>query len=156
MKSIFLSPMRITQGFGPQATAPALRDYYAKFQLAGHEGLDLVPTAPTWGVHALLGGVVTVDNDDGAGRDYGVSVRIETELGNGQRLVVLYAHLSENCVSRGQFVRAGALIGVMGNTGNHVKGIHVHGGGQLFDARGQLLNRDNGQKGWIDLMPYLL
>jgi murein DD-endopeptidase MepM/ murein hydrolase activator NlpD len=58
---------------------------------------------------------------------YGNTVVIEHDFGynNGQRVYTLYAHLSAFLVSKGEHVRTGQAIGLIGNTGQ-VTGPHVH------------------------------
>ncbi len=57
---------------------------------------------------------------------YGNVVLIEHDFGyRGQPLYTLYAHLSAVLVERGQYVNAGDVIGLVGNTGR-VSGPHVH------------------------------
>lgn len=141
MKSPFLCPARITQRFGvnPQV--------YGKFGLKGHEGIDLVPDGFDWGVHALEGGTVILDDDDGGrrGAAYGVSVRVQSPDGR----VCLYAHLSENVVKLGDVVKEGDLIGIQGNTG-HSFGAHLHLSVYKVAKDGSRLNAGNGFKGMVD------
>jgi murein DD-endopeptidase MepM/ murein hydrolase activator NlpD len=147
MKSLFLVPQRVTQGYGKAATAK-LQAWYGAHGLAGHEGIDLVPVGPSWGVHALFGGKVIVDNDDPTGRDYGNSIRILSDDGT----VRLYAHLSENTVRIGDTVRAGQLIGIMGASSGTLRDMaaHLHYGKYKVDGAGRTLNLDNGVKGWVN------
>lgn len=144
MKSPFLDKYRITQIFGDRA------NYYGKFGLKGHEGIDLVPLGGTaWGIHALEGGTVIVDDDDGdkRGAAYGISVRIRTK----DNKVFLYAHMSENCVKLGDVIETGQLIGIMGNTGGS-KGAHLHLSVYHVNDNGEKLNANNGYAGCVD--PY--
>ena len=138
MKSPFLSPCKITQKFGERP------EYYGKWNLNGHEGIDLVPVGVDWGVHSLVDGSVILDHDlrDTA---YGNSVRILDDDG----IVTTYCHLSENCVNLGDDVVEGQLIGVMGNTGNS-DGAHLHLGTYRINDRQERLNVDNGFKGYVN------
>ena len=141
LKGLFITDTKCTQEFGEN---PA---NYARFGLKGHEGVDLVPDGITWGVHALERGVVVLDDDDGdeRGSAYGVSVRVQNDRGR----VLLYAHMSENCVELKQVVEKGQLIGIMGNTGNS-HGAHVHLSVYMVSASGERLAYDNGYKGMRD------
>ena len=106
---IFLCGYRITQAFGVN------KQNYARFKLEGHDGIDLVPTAFSFGIHSPVEGKVISDIDDPTGRDYGISVRVQTP-GNE---VYIFAHMSENCVSLScvvQINRCPALYGYRFNT----------------------------------------
>jgi len=79
--------------------------------------------------------IICVIPDDGK-REYGNTVYTQDDLGNR----FLYAHLKEIIVELNQKVRAGGLIGIMGNTGNS-SGPHLHygmylPGDSLSDLRG--------------------
>lgn len=139
MRSPFLSTCRVTQAFGANAAK------YKPYGLAGHEGIDLVPIKPAWGVHAVEDGTVIADVDDPMGRDYGVHVRIRSPSGRAW----IYAHLSENTVSLGDKVATGQLLGVMGDTGHSV-GAHLHLSVYLVDEAGNKINEGNGYKGCLD------
>ena len=58
-------------------------------------------------------------------QSYGTMVRIRHADYCGQTLQTRYAHLSRLCVTKGQKVKAGQLIGYTGQTG-YVKGGHLH------------------------------
>lgn len=58
-----------------------------------------------------------------AGRNGGFGLMIEVDHGNGFK--TRYAHLSKVLVSRGQKVKRGETIGLVGNTG-HSTGSHLH------------------------------
>lgn len=108
----------VTQAFG------ARPEYYGRFGLPGHEGIDL--RAPVGsGIYAVAAGTVTrVSNlrRDGRPSNYGWYVVVDHE--GGYR--TLYAHLAETPLpSAGQAVMAGELLGYSGNTGN-TDGPHLH------------------------------
>ncbi len=108
----------ITQEFG------ARPEFYGKFGLPGHEGVDFM--APEGSeLYAVADGMVSdvrLDgNSDPNGRPYGNQVRIQHEDG----YTSIYAHLSEVFVTRGQNVKEGQLIGLSGNSGNSF-GAHLH------------------------------
>lgn len=148
MRQLFPSKFRVTQEFGVNA------DYYKKFGLKGHEGLDLVPTGSVWDVFALDDGVVVKD-DDIAGEPkadvYGIFATIWHPA---LRKATQYCHLKVNFVSNGQQVKRGDKIGVMGSSGN-TQGIHVHLNLFNTDVNGVRLNKDNGFLGGIDPLPFL-
>jgi murein DD-endopeptidase MepM/ murein hydrolase activator NlpD len=94
-----------------------------------HTGLDFAAPEGT-PIHAIGNGTIT---DAGWSGAYG-NRTVET-LENGTDL--WYAHQSEISVHKGQKVRAGQVIGLVGSTGN-VTGPHVHievrpGGGDPVD-----------------------
>jgi hypothetical protein len=96
--------------------------FYQPLGLPGHEGLDLF--APTnANVYAAAYGVVYRAHHP-AEHPYGFHVRIKHVVGNDVYRTI-YAHLAQTCVSEGQHVRAGDLIGLADNTGNSF-GSHVH------------------------------
>jgi len=108
----------ITQAFG------ARPEYYGKFGLPGHEGIDF--EAPEGSqLYAAANGVVTdvrADGDsDPIGKPYGNQLRIQ----HGEGYSSVYAHLSQITAQKGQTVQAGKLIGLSGNTGNSF-GAHLH------------------------------
>lgn len=148
MRKLFNSAFRVTQPFEVNAS------YYKQFGLAGHEGLDCVPTSSSWDVLALADGVVVKD-DDVAGNPksdaYGISVTIWHPTLNR---ATQYCHLASNTVSLNQSINAGQKIGVMGATGN-ANGAHVHLNLFVTDTNGIRQNRDNGFLGGIDPLPFL-
>lgn len=108
----------ITQAFGvnPQ--------FYNKFGLPGHEGLDFM--APMGSeIYAGADGFVSDVRLDGNANPlqlpYGNQVRVEHNDG----FETIYAHLEQVVVVRGQFVRAGQLIALADDTGNST-GSHLH------------------------------
>lgn len=109
---------KITQEFG------ARPEYYQKFGLPGHEGLDF--RAPEGSeIYAVADGFVSrvsLDgNSDPNKKPYGNQVRVQ----HGNGFTSVYAHLSKAVVVEGQAVRAGQLIGLGGNTGSSF-GAHLH------------------------------
>ena len=112
----------ITQKFG------ARPEYYARFGLAGHEGVDI--RAPSGSnVYACADGVVmmagwhpTVQN-----HAYGVQVRIRHDGVEGGPFETIYAHLLEGSVqvAVGDSVEAGQVIARADNTGNS-GAAHLH------------------------------
>lgn len=145
MRSLFRSKHRITQEYGVN------KDYYSKFGLQGHEGLDLVPTGTDWTVKALADGVVVKDEDNPRSGAYGVYV---TLWHPSLKKATQYCHLASNSVSLGQNVKEGETIGVMGSTGNST-GAHVHLNLFQTDDSGVRLNRDNGFLGGINPLPFI-
>ena len=126
----------ITQGFGGNA------QIYARFGLAGHNGLDFgVPIGTA--VRAAADGLVSRVEVEAA-EGYGRHVRLEHEGG----AVTIYAHLDCPMVKTGQTMQSGDVIGLSGNSGFST-GPHLH-----FELR--LPGReDNGYGGAVDPLPML-
>lgn len=90
----------------------------------GHGGIDIVGD-DSRNVHAVSAGVVDLvqlwDGKTKVGsQSYGNLVRIKS--GNEYHY---YAHLDKICAIKGQAIKAGDIIGTMGNTGNST-GPHTH------------------------------
>lgn len=99
-------------------------EFYGKFGLPGHEGIDF--QAPDGSeIYAVADGAVgdvRLDgNSDKLNKPYGNQVRIRHEGGYES----IYAHLMQPTVCVGQSVQAGQLIGLADNTGNSF-GAHLH------------------------------
>lgn len=122
----------VTQWFGEHP------EWYARFGLAGHNGLDYgVPEGtPVLAAHE---GVLQSDYDP---EGYGLYVRVI----NGYMLTI-YAHLSAVEVPDGTHVVKGQQIGLSGNTGNST-GPHLHFG--LKWVRG----RNPAYRDWVDPVPF--
>jgi len=111
----------ITQKFG------ARPEYYARFGLAGHEGVDI--RAPSGSnVYACADGVVTMASWHPTIKNhaYGVQIRVSHDIADGS-FETMYAHLLEGSlkVRVGQEVKAGQLIALADTTGN-AGAAHLH------------------------------
>lgn len=90
-------------------------------EISYHSGTDIAAPYGT-PVLAAAGGTVTVANaTDPWGGSYGYYVRIQHD----GTFDTLYAHCSGICVTPGQQVRQGEVIGYVGSTGNST-GNHLH------------------------------
>src|SRR5215467_4498361 len=107
---------KITSRFGPRGL----------FHL--HRGVDIKAPKGT-PVHAAAAGTVAFS---GRQSSYGRVIKIDHP--NGLRTI--YAHNSQNFVSTGQHVKAGAVIGAVGQTG-HATTNHLH-----FEVRRHDVARD--------------
>ena len=90
-------------------------------EVSSHTGTDIACAEGT-PVLAAADGTVTVANGlDSWGGSYGYYIQID----HGGGLETLYAHCSAICVTTGQQVQAGEVIGYVGHTGR-VTGNHLH------------------------------
>ena len=90
-------------------------------EVSSHTGTDIACAEGT-PILAAADGTVTVANGlDSWGGSYGSYIQID----HGGGLETLYAHCSSICVTTGQQVQAGEVIGYVGHTGR-VTGNHLH------------------------------
>ena len=99
-------------------------------EVSSHTGTDIACAEGT-PILAAADGIVTVANGlDSWGGSYGYYIQID----HGGGLETLYAHCSSICVTTGQQVQAGQVIGYMGHTGR-VTGNHLHFETRLSGSR---------------------
>ena len=90
-------------------------------EVSSHTGTDIACAEGT-PILAAADGTVTVANGlDSWGGSYGYYIQID----HGSGLETLYAHCSSICVTTGQQVQAGQIIGYVGHTGR-ATGSHLH------------------------------
>ena len=90
-------------------------------EVSSHTGTDIACAEGT-PILAAADGVITVANGlDSWGGSYGYYIQIN----HGGGLETLYAHCSSICVTTGQQVQAGQIIGYVGHTGR-ATGSHLH------------------------------
>ena len=90
-------------------------------EVSSHTGTDIACAEGT-PILAAADGTVTVANSlDNWGGSYGYYIQID----HGGGLETLYAHCSSICVTTGQQVQAGEVIGYVGHTGR-ATGSHLH------------------------------
>ena len=90
-------------------------------EVSSHTGTDIACAEGT-PILAAADGVITVANGlDSWGGSYGYYIQIN----HGGGLETLYAHCSRICVTTGQQVQAGQVIGYVGHTGR-ATGSHLH------------------------------
>ena len=104
-------------------------------EVSSHTGTDIACAEGT-PILAAADGIVTVANGlDSWGGSYGYYIQID----HGSGLETLYAHCSSICVTTGQQVQAGQVIGYVGHTGratgSHLH-LEVHVNGSRTDAMG--------------------
>lgn len=135
--------------------------------LVGHNGIDIVAPYGTE-LYAVEDGVISEVKADAGG--YGKHIRILTNImEDGTRHEWTYGHLSKINVALGQSVKAGYLVGLMGNTGfvvsssnangfwkyNPYAGTHLHFGLRQLNRKGYPLNYTNGYFGSVDCIGML-
>ena len=90
-------------------------------EVSSHTGTDIACAEGT-PILAAADGTVTIANGlDSWGGSYGYYIQID----HGGGMETLYAHCSSICVTTGQQVQAGQVIGYVGHTGR-VTGNHLH------------------------------
>ena len=90
-------------------------------EVSSHTGTDIACAEGTPILAAADGTVIVANGLDSWGGSYGYYIQID----HGGRLETLYAHCSSICVTAGQQVQAGQVIGNVGHTGR-VTGNHLH------------------------------
>jgi len=126
----FSGKFRVSQAFGVNP------DYYARWGLLGHNGIDWALPVGTSVLSVDLG-VVRLSAFDAEG--FGEFVVVSHDWGE-----TIYAHLSERNVETGDLVRDRQRIGASGNTGAST-GPHLH-----FGVRIDPWNRQDGWGGYTD------
>jgi len=112
-----------TQRFGSRP------EYYIRFNLPGHEGLDF--RAPDGSnIYACANGVVSQVGWRKPKHAYGYAIRIMHRVGvSNEQYETVYAHLQEGSakVKVGDIVFARQVIGLADSTGNVIQGAsHLH------------------------------
>ncbi|UWP69273.1 peptidoglycan DD-metalloendopeptidase family protein [Subdoligranulum variabile] len=106
----------------PRFLCPVEYTYISRFMDNIHRGDDLIADKGT-PVYAAQDGVVTYADYQ---YSYGNCVVLDHGTGlDGNRWTTLYGHMDDYTVEEGQTVKAGELIGHVGNTGNST-GPHLH------------------------------
>lgn len=138
---------RISQWFGERP------DHYAQYGMKGHNGIDFSVPKGTQ-VFAPHEGYVHIQNNGTAG--YGLHIIITSEpyktVGTRRRSTL--AHLSSALVAEGQFVSAGDVVALSGNSGDS-SGPHLHWTYCLTDKLFNVLDYANGFHGAVDLAPLI-
>ncbi len=137
-KSKFLS-----QRFGDNKNS-----IYKEWGLKGHTGLDM-PYNDRTPVYASHDGIVTFTGLDSAG---GIGVDLWNKAG---KFKTRYWHLRAYKPNVDDELKAGDLIGWGDSTGFST-GHHLHFALKLTDNKGNTINKDNGYRGAIDPLPYLV
>ena len=126
-------------------------EYYARFGLPGHEGVDWATPVGTPVRAAASGRVVTLERRAGTQHPYGLHLRVSHAHG-GDYWVTVYAHLDSiaDTLAVGSNVAAGQLLGRTGNTGNS-SGPHLHfsvrRNGRIVDPEPWLMAEEESEPG---------
>jgi len=116
----------------------------------GHNGIDFrTRKSNDWNdwkqdVFTVLGGEVTEATEN---QWNGKFVRIA----HSNEYESVYLHLSQIDVKKGQQIKAGAKIGISGNSGGASEAPHLH-----FGYRPIKYDKNNGRMGYIDPAPYFI
>ncbi len=143
MNTPFKGGNTTTQTFGKRP------EYYEKFGLAGHEGVDFVPADGDPNIYSVEDGELVRVSTDPTASAYGIHIVV---LNRESKRSWWYCHLSEEYVATGQSVKRGDKIAKMGNTGNS-QGAHLHLGMRYADSSGNPVNVGNGYRGFCDPLP---
>tara|TARA_R110000868_G_scaffold123583_1_gene327156 strand:- start:838 stop:1395 length:558 start_codon:yes stop_codon:yes gene_type:complete len=152
--------VRIVQRFGERP------EVYSQFGLAGHNGIDMTGEFRGVSVPILspIEGTVTTMQNDGT-KGYGRYLRIVTNSldEKGRYKELTFAHLASYAtgLKLGQIVYCGDKIGMMGGAAGmdgagFSSGMHLHFGLRFLDKKKQVLNYNNGFKGSVDFLQYIL
>jgi len=147
--SCFKSPAKITQEFGEDFMCNG-ELYYAKFNIKGHNGIDLIPTDKDKSLFNIYPGKILKIEKHTA---YGWRILVW----NQERKFIEYHNHMKNIAKElklGQIINKGTYIGQMGNTG-WSKGAHNHLAYRKTDNKGYILNLDNGYNGYVDPRIYI-
>lgn len=136
---------KISQPFG--TNPDGFPDFYKQFGYIGHNGIDFYGVKNDYIFAACDGYVKTAHFDS---TDYGNLTVIEDSEG-GQHY---YGHQNAISVWVGDTVKAGMLIGYMGNIGNVIGGPYSDGTHLHYGYRPAGYDKNNGYGGFIDPMPY--
>lgn len=142
----------ITQLYNDQTTDASLLAFYKSLGLNGHDGIDFTGSRGT-PIYAAHDGVVVYAYDTKGTGGKGL------KIWNKDGYYTKYFHCDELLVSAGQIVSRGQICAKMGNSGSGigiVMGVHLHFGLYECDAQGIAINMENGFKGAIDPLPFLL
>ncbi|MFZ0545201.1 MAG: peptidoglycan DD-metalloendopeptidase family protein [Candidatus Promineifilaceae bacterium] len=96
------------------------RAFYSRFNLPGHEGLDIKATLGSR-LFCVAPGQVKVVHTNPNDHNYGIHVRVSHADG----YETIYGHMQQAMVQVNQNVGAGSLLGLAGSTGNST-GPHLH------------------------------
>ncbi len=136
---------KVSQRFG--VNLDGYPNFYQQFGYKGHNGIDFYGVKNDY-IFAACDGHVSVAHFNSTG--YGnLTVIVDNE--GGQHY---YGHQNAISVKVGDEVKAGTLIGYMGNTGNVIGGPLSDGTHLHYGYRPPGYDKNNGYGGFIDPMPF--
>ena len=121
-------------------------DFYQKLGMKGHNGVDF-RARNSCPIYAAHGGIVYYCGTDSNGG-------IEVDIWNLHDYKTIYYHLKNYCVTQGQEILSGQLIGYADNTGLYTTGDHLHFALKETKADGSSKNLSNGYNGAINPAPF--
>lgn len=134
----------LEDGFYVTQNYMARRDYYAQFNLLGHEGVDFGHSDKKRQVRSPLTGTVFIAYD----KNYGNYAVVEDYK---QQCAVYLCHLENVVVVSGEEVTAGDPIGEMGQSGNST-GEHCHCNFLILQDGSNKYRAKKWNWGYLDLM----
>ena len=137
----------ITQPFGVNYVR---KGFYKKLGYPNdtHQGLDLRLTSDAK-IFAVTSGRV----ENGFSKTGGNFIKLYHEE-EGITYKFRYFHLEKHLVKNNEYVRAGQLIAIGGNTGTATTGPHLHLDLRVYDEYNHIIKYANGLLGYIDPTPY--
>jgi len=140
----------VTQEFGVNYV-----DFYKKFGLKGHNGIDFRCDINTPTYSEIDGTVVSAKYDDGGGN----TLIIRSDEISGFCFELRKMHLNKIIVNVGDRVKKNELVAYSGNTGKYTTGPHLHLDLKIvkmgLNGARAVLNYNNGFLGAIDPSPYI-
>jgi murein DD-endopeptidase MepM/ murein hydrolase activator NlpD len=121
-----VSKPRITSAYGKERTLPnGVKDV--------HRGVDLVSDDNNTNLYAVCDGIVVDDKDNYnhanrwnlKGKDTVGNRFVQKSVINAKTYYISYYHTATNCVSVGDVLKKGQVVGVYGDVG-YSFGAHVH------------------------------
>jgi len=141
----------ISQKFNDPYTPASLLAFYKSLGLDGHNGVDFSGSRGT-PIYAAHDGLITYAQD--CGNTGGLAIKLK-----GDGYFTQYFHNDQLLVSVGENVAQGQIIAKMGNSGSSptlYMGVHCQFGLYFLNSDNSIKNYDNGFKGAIDGLPYML
>lgn len=152
--------VRVVQKFGERP------EIYSQFGLAGHNGIDFTGEKKGVSVPILCPIEGTVSEMTNQGKSgYGRYLRVVSNSpdGTGRYKELTFAHLASYAAGLkvGSFVYCGDTLGMMGGAAGmdgagFSTGMHLHQGLRFLDKKKNVLNYDNGYKGSVDFLAFIL